>query len=180
MAKKMKRLALLSAAGTVLLTILYRRTGSVLLLSLAITCGTIAYHIWMRLLVGLGFSLGMRNRADYGKHWYQVGEREMALYERLNVKHWKRGMPTYDQTLFDPRLHSWDEIAQATCQAELVHETIAVLSFLPIAGGVWFGEYPVFLATSVLAAGCDLLFVAMQRYNRQRILRLVKREKARR
>ena len=104
----------------------------------------------------------------------------MALYERLNVKHWKRGMPTYDQTLFDPRLHSWDEIAQATCQAELVHETIAVLSFLPIAGGVWFGEYPVFLATSVLAAGCDLLFVAMQRYNRQRILRLVKREKARR
>ena len=45
---------------------------------------------------------------------------------------------------------------QATCQAELVHETIAVLSFLPIAAGVRFGAYPVFIITSVLALGFEL------------------------
>lgn len=85
-------------------------------------------------------------------------------------------MPTYDRTLFDPQIHTWEEIAQAMCQAELIHETIALLSFLPIAAGIWFGAYPVFIVTSVLAAGCDMLFVMMQRYNRQRIMNLMKRE----
>ena len=98
-----------------------------------------AYHIIMRLLVGLAFSAGMQNRANYTSRWYQVSRREMAVYEKLKVKRWKRGMPTYDPSLFDPRTHTWEEIVQATCQAELVHETIAVLSFLPIGGGVRHG-----------------------------------------
>ena len=118
----------------------------------------------------------MQNRADYGRRWYRVGKREMAVYEALKIKRWKRRMPTYDNALFNPQLHSWDEIAQAMCQAELVHETIVVLSFLPIAGGIWFGAYPVFIITSVLAAGYDLLFVMMQRYNRQRVLMLPARK----
>ena len=148
MAKKMKLAAAVLLAGTALLAGLYRRTAGEALLPLAITCGTFAYHFAMRLLVGLAFSRVMRNRADCGRRWYQAGRREMALYERLKVKKWKRHMPTYDPALFDPRLRSWDEIAQAMCQAELVHETIAVLSFLPIAAGAWFGAYPVFIATS--------------------------------
>jgi len=51
--------------------------------------------------------------------------------------------------------------------------------FLPIAEGIWFGAYPVFIVTSVLAAGCDTLFVMMQRYNRQRIMKLLERESIR-
>lgn len=38
-------------------------------------------------------------------------------------------MPTYRPDWFDPRLHSWKEIAQTMCQSEVVHEIIAVLSF---------------------------------------------------
>ena len=178
MAKKMTLTAALSLAGTVILSLLYRNTQQKALLSLAITFGTISYHIVMRLLVGLAYHVGMRNKADYRKRWYRVGRREMAVYEALHVKRWKAKMPTFDGALFDPRAHTWDEIAQATCQAELVHETIAALSFLPIAAGTRFGAYPVFIITSVLAAACDLLFVMMQRYNRQRILKLLQREKA--
>ena len=177
MAKKMTLTAALSLAGTVILSLLYRNTQQEALLSLAITFGTISYHIIMRLLVGLAYHVGMRNKADYRKRWYRVGRREMAVYEALHVKRWKAKMPTFDGALFDPRAHTWDEIAQATCQAELVHETIAVLSFLPIAAGVRFGVYPVFIITSVLAAAFDMLFVVMQRYNRQRILKLLQREK---
>ena len=177
MAKLIKGSAVLSLAGTVLLTVLYRATASGVLLSLAITCGTIAYHLAMRLLVGQAFSAVMRNRADLERWWYQVGPHEMAVYEALHVKRWKRRMPTYDPSLFDPQAHSWDEIAQAMCQAELVHETIVAGSFLPIVGGVWFGAYPVFVITSVLAAAFDLMFVMMQRYNRQRILALLARER---
>lgn len=61
------------------------------------------------------------------------------------------------------------------CQSEIVHETIVVFSFLPIVSVVWFGSLPVFIITSVLSAGFDLMFVVMQRYNRPRIIKLIKR-----
>ena len=179
MAKKMTLTAALSLAGTVILSLLYRNMQQEALLSFAITFGTISYHIIMRLLVGRAYHVGMRNKADYRKRWYRVGQREMAVYEALHVKRWKAKMPTFNGELFDPRAHTWDEIAQATCQAELVHETIAALSFLPIAAGVRFGAYPVFIITSLLAAAFDLLFAVMQRYNRKRIMKLLQREKMR-
>ena len=169
MAKIVKGIAAFSLAATVILAISYKVTSSGILLPLAITSGTIAYHFVMRLMVGLAFHATMRNKADYRKRWYQVSKREMAVYEKLKVKQWKRRMPTYDPALFDPRLHTWEEIVQAMCQAELVHETIAVLSFLPILAGIWFGEYPVFIVTSVLSDACDMVFVFMQSYNRQRV-----------
>ena len=61
------------------------------------------------------------------------------------------------------------------CQSEIVHELIFVLSFVPIIEIVWFGTPLVFIITSILAALYDLLFVIMQRYNRNRILRLKSR-----
>ena len=85
-------------------------------------------------------------------------------------------MPTYDSSLFDPTLHSWEEIAKAMCQAELVHEVNIAASFVPILLAVWVGALPVFVITSVLAAGYDLLFVMLQRYNRPRVLRLAMRK----
>ena len=57
-----------------------------------------------------------------------------------------------------------------------MHEVIAILSFLPIAAGAVFGAYPVFIITSVLSALFDMMFVVMQRYNRRRVIRLVKRQ----
>ena len=179
MAKIVKGIAAFSLAATVILAISYKVTSSGILLPLAITSGTIAYHFVMRLMVGLAFHATMRNKADYRKRWYQVSKREMAVYEKLKVKQWKRRMPTYDPALFDPRLHTWEEIVQAMCQAELVHETIAVLSFLPILAGIWFGEYPVFIVTSVLSAACDIVFVIMQRYNRHRVTKLLNRKSVR-
>ena len=172
--KKGVLLAGLPVVGTVFLSALYRKTACEVFLSLAITFGTASYHVVMRLLVGLTFCVVMQNKADYQKRWYRVGRHEMALYEKLSIKNWKRRLPTYDHTLFDPRVHTWEEIAQAMCQAELIHETIVMLSFLPIAEGIGFGAYPVFIVTSVLAAGCDTLFVMMQRYNRQRVVKLLK------
>ena len=81
-------------------------------------------------------------------------------------------MPTYDASAFSHREHSWDEIAQATCQSELVHETNIALSFLPVLASKWFGACYVFLATSLGGAVFDLSFVAMQRYNRACIIKI--------
>ncbi len=172
MAKKLKGSAAISLLLTVILFVWYNITSGKILLPFVITFGTIAYHLIMRLLVGLLFNLTMNNKADYKKSWYQVSSREMSLYEKLKVKKWKEKMPTYDASLFDPKRHTWVEIIQAMCQAELVHETIAILSFLPIIAGIWFGDFPVFIITSLAAAAVDMSFVIIQRYNRQRIMKI--------
>lgn len=177
MVRPMKTIAVLSLILTIAFSVVYSVTAIKLFMTLAITSGTIAYHFCMRLIVGFLFNIFMRNKADYNLPWFQVGKAEQRLYQKLNVRRWKRFIPTYDVEAFDPSLHSWDEIAQAMCQAELVHETIIVLSFVPIVFSVWFGSLGVFVITSVLAACIDLVFVIIQRYNRPRVIRMINRRK---
>lgn len=172
MAKAMKSISALSILMTLCFCLLYLQTASKILLSLSITAGTVAYHFNVRLLVGTLFHIFMKNKADYTKKWFQISKSEMKLYQKLQVKKWKSKMPTYDADLFDISKHSWDEIAQAMCQSELVHETNVILSFLPIMASVWFGSLGVFIITSIVSAVFDLMFVFMQRFNRTRILKL--------
>ena len=84
-------------------------------------------------------------------------------------------MPTFEADLFDLRTKNLESIVKATCQAEIVHEIIIVLSHLPILLGFAIGTWKVLIATSVLAALIDLLFVMIQRYNRPRLVLLMER-----
>lgn len=70
-------------------------------------------------------------------------------------------------------------LIQASCQAEIVHEAITMLSFVPILFTVWFGGAGVFLTNSCLAALLDIAFVMVQRYNRPRLLRLIQKQSKR-
>lgn len=66
-----------------------------------------------------------------------------------------------------------DSVIRATCQAEVVHEIIIIVSFIPVVFSLWVGALPVFIITSFFgAAVCDLVFVVLQRYNRPRLIRL--------
>lgn len=176
MAKVMKNITIISFLLFVVFLILYYFTSVDLCEALAITFGTILYHFVMRLAVGFLFNTFMKNRADYNKKWYRLCLWENKLYDLLKVKTWKNKMPTYNPDLFNYRKHSWEEIAQAMCQAELVHETIIVLSFAPITASIWFGAFWVFLSTSVAGACLDLTFVIIQRYNRSRVIKMIERK----
>ena len=68
---------------------------------------------------------------------------------------------------------------QNSYYSELVHSFIVLFSFLPLLLAIPFGEFPVFVITSFLAAGIDCVFLLLQRYNRPRILRLLARKEAR-
>ena len=176
----MARVMKISAASALLLTVLFSAAyfaGAHLAMLFAITFGTCFYHFAMRLLVGHILNCKMRNRADYHNRWYQLRDFEMPLYQFLRVKKWKGKMPSYAPEVFDPTLHSWQEIAQAMCQAELVHEVIAAFSFLPLLAAIPFGAFWVFLITSVLSALFDLSFAIIQRYNRPRIIRFIEKER---
>lgn len=176
MAKVIKGLT----AGSFLLTVVFGTlwlTGSVWADGFAITFGTFFYHFAMRLLVGYGINAIMGSKADLCKGWYQPRPFEARLYKALKVKKWKATMPTYVPDLFNPKQYSWEKIAQAMCQAELVHEVIIVLSFVPLLAAIPFGAFPVFLITSILSSLFDLSFVVMQRYNRPRIIKLINKER---
>ena len=179
MAKTMKRISVITLLLTICSFVLYRMTNYSFLVPFTITFGTTAYHFIIRLMVGVGLNSVMQNKANYHKKWYQVSDIEMKLYQKLKVKKWKNKMPTFDMDAFDISKHSWDEIVQATCQSELVHEINIMFSFLPIAASVWFDSFWVFLITSTSGAMYDLLFVMMQRFNRTRILKIKRRSENR-
>ena len=174
MKKLMMSTAGISVTATILMTILFVNFEGDIFFSLAITFGTIAYHFVMRIFVGGIVHMIMHNKADYNKNRYKLRPFEEKLYKKLKVKNWKKKMPTYAPELFDVKKHSFDEIAQAMCQAEVVHECIAVFSFLPLVTVPVFGSFWVFLITSLLSACLDLSFAIIQRYNRPRIIKLIK------
>lgn len=175
MAKAMKTIAALTVIGTICCAVLYKLSNLFVFLTFAITFGTTAYHFCIRLLIGTLIPAMMQNGADDTKKWFQVRDWEQKLYTKLNVKAWKNKMPTYNPELFDISKHSWAEIVQATCVSELVHETNVAVSFVPLVFTVWFGSFAVFLLTSLAAVAVDLMFVMMQRYNRPRIQRIIRK-----
>ena len=176
MAKTMKILAAIFTAAFVALVVVYQFYENKFILTMGITFGTFSYHFLMRLAVGKLVDSIFHNRMDYTKWWFRPRRFEKCLYEFLKVKKWKKYVPTYAPDTFSLDKHSFEEIVQATCQSEMVHELIVVLSFLPILFAIPFGALAAFLITSVLAALFDCIFVILQRYNRPRIVKLIKRK----
>ena len=168
-------ISFLLIAATICFSLVFTFTKADVFLTLALTLGTAAYHFSMRLVIGIIVNAVMGNKADHRRAWFRVGKGEFAFYKCINVKKWKDKMPTYDKGFFDIRQHSLEELAQVTCQSEIVHEIIIAASFLPIIASVWFGALPVFIITSCVAAGIDLMYVFIQRFNRYRLMRMINR-----
>ncbi len=64
------------------------------------------------------------------------------------------------------------------CAAEIIHEIIIILGYASAAFSLltpdWKGYIWIFLITAFAAGLCDVPFVILQRYNRPRILRVMK------
>lgn len=175
MKKKMIVLALLFLAGLLAFGIAYYFVRKSILFTFAITFGTCFYHFGMRLVVGHGIDAIFHNKMNYNRWWFKERKYEMKFYNFLRVKKWKKHLPTYNAEYYDIKKHSIEEIIQATCQSEVVHEINMVLSFVPIIFTIWFGSLVAFLVTSCVAFCFDSIFVILQRYNRPRLRRLLSR-----
>lgn len=172
----MKTTALLTAIITVALNVLYHIYAQKWMLPAAISFGTTCYHFAMRLLAGwivppIVKPIGPNCR------WFQLRCWEPAFYAALKVKNWKGHLPTYAPEQFDLKINTLSQVIHNTCNAELVHEVIILFSFLPLLFSLWFGEFPVFLITSLAAALFDSIFVIAQRYNRPRLMRILKKRR---
>lgn len=173
--KTMKYVTVGTLLGGIICGIFYNILQIDLLFTLTITFGVTCYHFAMRLLVGGIIVRIFHNRMNYNNKWFSQRSFEPALYKKLKVKQWKDKMPTYSPSTFSIKEHSWEEIAQASCQAEIVHEVIVVLCFLPILLVLVLDSVWVFLITSTLSALADTPFIIMQRYNRPRIVKMIQK-----
>lgn len=173
----MKTTALCTGLITGFLVLLYRFCSADWLYPAAITFGTTFYHFAMRLLVGALVPLFTKNaRADRG--WFRQRCWEARLYAGLKVKNWKGGIPTYDPGQFDLTVLPLSQVVRNMCSAEVVHEVIMLLSFVPLLFAIPFGEFSIFFITSILAALFDSIFVMAQRFNRPRLVKLMKKKEA--
>lgn len=173
-----KATALITALLTAILSAAYSFFHQGWMLTAAISTGTTAYHFVMRLAVGYIVPRLTNYDFDYRHRWFQPRKWEPAFYKKLNIKNWKRKLPTYAPDQFSMKHNSLYRIIQNMCGAEIVHETIMVLSFLPLMTVPFFGAFPVFLTTSVLASLYDGIFVMAQRYNRPRLVRIYEKQEA--
>lgn len=171
----MKSLALFATLSTLFLALAYHLRPFGWLLTAAISFGTTAYHFLMRLAVGFLVPKCTGYSFDWRKPWFRPRPWEAGLYKKLRLKRWKGRIPTYDPTQFSLEHHAMEQVVRNMCGAELVHEIIMVLSFLPLAFSPVFGAFSVFLITSVLAALYDGIFVMAQRFNRPRLVRILEK-----
>lgn len=155
----------------------YHFTKSVVFYSLFVTFLTISYHFVMRLAVGLISRAFPEKLMVPDNRWFSPKKFERKIYKFLNVKKWKGHVPAYFPEAFSVEKHSLEEISKTMCGAELTHEIIFVLSFIPIFFSLEFGVPLVFVLTSFFAAAVDSVFIIVQRYNRPRILKLMKLKK---
>lgn len=144
--------------------------------TLSITFGVTFYHFAIRLVIGYFTDKIFRGRTNPNSKWFSQKKFEHAIYKKLKVHKWKKLVPTYDPDQFNLEYHSFEEIARSMCSAEICHEVITLFALFPVLLIIPFGSPAVFIITSVLSALIDLVFVIIQRYNRPRILRLIKRK----
>lgn len=150
-------------------------TNDAVVEAITIAFGVTLYHFAMRLAVGAVVNRIMKNTADHSSIWFREKSFENKLYQLLRVRKWKKYIPTYDPDTFDASKKNIKEIVGATCQAEIVHEVIMVLSLLPIVLIPFVGGTVALIITSVLSMLIDSVFVILQRYNRPRMVRVIDR-----
>lgn len=147
---------------------------STVFLWVGIVSFTVMYHLWMRIIMG---NVSKLFRVSYKHWWFRERTFERRLYNFLRVKKWKGKALTYNPELYSVKDRSLEEIADTTAKSELDHWINILIAFSTVLFGFIWGETWIFSVTAFLAAVFDSQFIIIQRYNRPRLVRLIKREK---
>lgn len=173
--KAMLIISFMSTLLTIILFTVNNFISSEILLSLAVTSITVAYHFVIRLIIGYITPL-FKEKINVDSRHFKVSETEKNIYKKLNVKNWKSKVPTYNPDEFDIKKNSVQQLIINCCNSEIVHTANIFASYIPVLFSIWFNSLPVFIITSVLASIYDLQFVVLQRYNRPRLIKYAYRK----
>ncbi len=127
------------------------------------------YQVITRLLVGTICEGIFENGINSSAEWFKTSEAEERLYGFLGIKYLKRNLPKFERTDFSLTRQSLQDIMDTGCEIEVEHEVNILISMLGMLLTVPFGQTWVFVVFAVGAVLYDLLFIAVQRYNRPRL-----------
>ncbi len=147
--------------------------SSLVLLWVGITCFTITYHLWMRLIMG---NVSKLFKVSYKSWWFKEKSCESKLYNFLRVKNWKGKALTYNPELYDVKNRTLTQIADTTAKSELDHWINVGISATTLLFGLIWGELWIFALTAFFAAVFDSQFIIIQRYNRPRLIKLIDKQ----
>lgn len=130
-----------------------------------------SYHLIVRLVIGTLCDAALEKGIDTENHWFADSYTEQSIYRALGVKRWKNKLPAPDAWKFSIKKRSLEDVIAETCRTELVHEIAIAASLISVFLTIPFGYLWFFILTAVLAIVFDLVFIAVQRYNRPRLVR---------
>lgn len=140
-----------------------------------ITAFTIMYHFWVRIILG-NVSKLFTKHIIYSQFWFKERFFEKSLYKMLRVKKWKGKALTYNPETFSLKAYSLEEIANTMSKSEVDHWINEVISLSTLLFAVVWGNFWIFFATAIFAMLFDSQFIIIQRYNRPRIVKILKRQ----
>ncbi len=132
----------------------------------------IVAHFFIMFLTAPIVQIVFKKKFDYNSNWFKLKKYENQLYAFLKIKKWKNKIVTYNKKLYSVKKHSLIDTIMLTCHAEVVHELIAVTSYLPIILGAFLGDYHILVVMSVVFSVAHVPFILVQRYNRPRLVSL--------
>lgn len=136
----------------------------------------ILYHFGLRILFG---KITKKFNIDYNHPWYHHRKFEEWLYRGVMIRKWKDKVLTFEPELYDVKTRTLDQLATTMSKSELDHWINELISIVSISFALLWGEWAIFIGTAVIAMLFDAQFIAVQRYNRPIVLKLIEREKAR-
>ena len=135
---------------------------------------TIAYQLWFRIMFG---KLTKKLKITHRHWWFKQRFFESWIYKILLVKKWKRKALTYEPELFDLRKNSLEQVANNMSNVETDHWINELFSLSTLLFAIPWGLFWIFFAAAVLAMLFDAQFIAIQRFNRPTVLRLIEKRK---
>ena len=146
------------------------------ILWIGIVAFTIMYHFWLRIIMG-NVSKLFQKHISYKQWWFKERKFEKGLYKVLRVKKWKKRALTYNPELFSLKNYSLEEIANTMSKAEVDHWINEIISLTTLLFAIPWGNFGVFLIQAIVAMIFDSQFIIIQRYNRPRVVKMLKKEK---
>ena len=148
--------------------------GVYAVLIVGIVTFVIAYQLWLRIMFG---KLTKKLKITHSHWWFKQRFFESWLYKMLMVKKWKRKVLTYEPELFDLRKNTLEQVANNMSKVETDHWINEIISLSTLLFALPWGLFWIFFAAAVAAMIFDAQFIAIQRFNRPTVLKLIEKRK---
>ena len=130
----------------------------------------ILYHFGMRILMG---EVNKLWKISYKSAFFRPLKFEKRLYSLLRVRLWRDKVLTFRPDEFLMSKNTLDDIANTMAKVEVDHWVNEIISVSAIFFSLLWGAFPIFLVSSAVAMLFDAQFIALQRFNRPHVVRLI-------